>query len=439
MAPLAGPVVAAAVVLPDGWIVAELDDSKRVDPETRVALDREIRGVALAVGVGVVSERVIDRINIYRPGSWRCGSRLAAVRAVRPRSSRRPSSAHVPGAPSRRDRRRRARAIDRGRVDHRQGRPRSASRRLPPPLASVRLRHEQGYMTPQHVSALRQHGLSPIHRLSFPRLGGESGRHGTALPGPLRSVDRGGFRGLAGIRRVRLRRRPRFLSHASEESCSSACSIRAARRWRSSARPCSFGPGLTMKLPIYLDYHATTPCDPRVVEAMLPCFREKFAIRPAAVIRSAARRRRWSSARGRWPGPRAHAGRGRLHVLRDRGQQPRDQGRGLRPARGRGRHPHRERADRAQVRARAPGHARGGRVQGHLARGRRARADGSRRSRRGGIGRDDPRQPDARQQRDWYDRAAGRAGRDRARSRRVGAPTPSRRSARSRSAWTTWM
>lgn len=31
-----------------------------------------------------------------------------------------------------------------------------------------------------------------------------------------------------------------------------------------------------MKLPIYLDYHATTPCDPRVVEAMVPCFRERF-------------------------------------------------------------------------------------------------------------------------------------------------------------------
>jgi cysteine desulfurase len=31
-----------------------------------------------------------------------------------------------------------------------------------------------------------------------------------------------------------------------------------------------------VKLPIYLDYHATTPCDPRVVEAMLPCFQEKF-------------------------------------------------------------------------------------------------------------------------------------------------------------------
>ncbi len=31
-----------------------------------------------------------------------------------------------------------------------------------------------------------------------------------------------------------------------------------------------------MKLPIYMDYHATTPCDPRVVEAMLPYFTEHF-------------------------------------------------------------------------------------------------------------------------------------------------------------------
>ena len=212
MAPLAGPVVAAAVVLPDGWIVAELDDSKRVDPETRVALDREIRGVALAVGVGVVSEQVIDRINIYHsrtPGD--AARALAAVCAVRPRSSRRPSSAHVPG-PSRRDRGRRARAIDRGCVDHRQGRPRSAPRRLSPPLASVRVRHEQGI----HDAAARL-GPAPARTVAdpspvVPARMGRGGRDGTALPGPLRSVDRGRFRGLAGVRRVRLRRRSRLAS-----------------------------------------------------------------------------------------------------------------------------------------------------------------------------------------------------------------------------------
>ena len=31
-----------------------------------------------------------------------------------------------------------------------------------------------------------------------------------------------------------------------------------------------------MNLPVYMDYHATTPCDPRVLEAMLPWFSEHF-------------------------------------------------------------------------------------------------------------------------------------------------------------------
>jgi ribonuclease HII len=171
MAPLAGPVVAAAVVLPDGWIVAELDDSKRVDPFTREALDREIRSVALAVGVGVVSERVIDRINIYQAGLL--AMRLALSRVSAPfdlalLDGRPPRTFPVPhraviGGDAR------VRSIAAASIIAKVARDRllaDCHRRWP----QYGFDTNKGYMTPQHVSALRQHGLSPIHRLSFPRV-----------------------------------------------------------------------------------------------------------------------------------------------------------------------------------------------------------------------------------------------------------------------------
>src|SRR5215467_13076790 len=46
MGPLAGPVVAAAVIFPPGTEIAAVDDSKALDEETRVRLDKEIRGKA---------------------------------------------------------------------------------------------------------------------------------------------------------------------------------------------------------------------------------------------------------------------------------------------------------------------------------------------------------------------------------------------------------
>jgi len=62
--PLAGPVVAAAVIFPRGFAMQGLDDSKKLSPERREDLARQIHDRAAAVGVGVVSAEDIDRHNI---------------------------------------------------------------------------------------------------------------------------------------------------------------------------------------------------------------------------------------------------------------------------------------------------------------------------------------------------------------------------------------
>jgi ribonuclease HII len=73
--PLAGPVVAAAVVLPRDGIPEGLDDSKALGAARREALLALIEGCA-EVGVGIASVEEIDRLNILR------ASHLAMVRAL---------------------------------------------------------------------------------------------------------------------------------------------------------------------------------------------------------------------------------------------------------------------------------------------------------------------------------------------------------------------
>src|SRR6476646_3393485 len=65
VAPLAGPVVAAAVVFPPETEIAGVDDSKKLDPQTRAALAVQIRARAAGVAVGIASVEEIDRLNIY--------------------------------------------------------------------------------------------------------------------------------------------------------------------------------------------------------------------------------------------------------------------------------------------------------------------------------------------------------------------------------------
>lgn len=68
MAPLAGPVVAGAAILPDGFRPRGLDDSKKVDPALREKLALEIRTHAIAWAVGTATVEEIDQINIYHAG-----------------------------------------------------------------------------------------------------------------------------------------------------------------------------------------------------------------------------------------------------------------------------------------------------------------------------------------------------------------------------------
>jgi ribonuclease HII len=76
MAPLAGPVIAAAVILKPGTRIKGVNDSKQLTPEERDALEPEIRASCVAVGIGCAEVKEIDTINIYHAGL------LALTRAV---------------------------------------------------------------------------------------------------------------------------------------------------------------------------------------------------------------------------------------------------------------------------------------------------------------------------------------------------------------------
>ncbi|MFC4076410.1 ribonuclease HII [Salinithrix halophila] len=64
--PLAGPVTAAAVILPEDFDAIGLNDSKKLTREERQALRTRIEGGALAVGIGIVDNQTIDEINILQ-------------------------------------------------------------------------------------------------------------------------------------------------------------------------------------------------------------------------------------------------------------------------------------------------------------------------------------------------------------------------------------
>ncbi len=166
--PLAGPVVAAAVILADEVDLPGLDDSKRLRPEERERLDEAIRAQAVAVAVAEVGSEVIDRVNVYQASLRAMGQ---AVKALEPApdhvlvDARRIPALDLPQTP----------LIGGDALDgsiaaasivakvHRDARMRELDGRYP----GYGFARHKGYPTNEHLESLRRLGPCEIHRRSY--------------------------------------------------------------------------------------------------------------------------------------------------------------------------------------------------------------------------------------------------------------------------------
>jgi ribonuclease HII len=98
LAPLAGPVVACAILMPDGELIDGVRDSKTLSRKQREQLDPIIRESAVAYGIGAASAREVERLN---PRAASHIAMLRAVRALEQRYGRRIDFSLVDGAPAR--------------------------------------------------------------------------------------------------------------------------------------------------------------------------------------------------------------------------------------------------------------------------------------------------------------------------------------------------
>lgn len=63
--PLAGPVVAAAVILPKNCKIKGLNDSKKIPKKKHLEIFQAVQDQALSIGIGIIDNQVIDQVNIY--------------------------------------------------------------------------------------------------------------------------------------------------------------------------------------------------------------------------------------------------------------------------------------------------------------------------------------------------------------------------------------
>lgn len=166
--PLAGPVVAAAVVLPPDTLVEGADDSKQLSREVRERLFDDILRAALCVGVGAASVREIDRRNILR------ATTVAMQRALE-RLAPAPEHVVIDGLPVKWLGREHEAVVDGDALIHSIGCASIVAKvvrdrlmeRLGARYPGYGWERNSGYGTAEHRSAIDELGLTPHHRLTF--------------------------------------------------------------------------------------------------------------------------------------------------------------------------------------------------------------------------------------------------------------------------------
>ena len=166
--PLAGPVVAAAVILPEGVEIEGAADSKALTAKSRTGLAREIHARAAAVAIGAASAREIDRINILR-ATARAMNRALGRLAVAP------DHVVVDGLPVRDLEWEHEAVVGGDGIVHsiacasivaKVCRDRLMTR-LAARYPEYGWERNMGYATREHREAVRRCGLTPHHRTSF--------------------------------------------------------------------------------------------------------------------------------------------------------------------------------------------------------------------------------------------------------------------------------
>jgi ribonuclease HII len=166
--PLAGPVVASCVILPEGCLIEGLNDSKKLSPAKRDRLYEEIVEKAVSIGTGIVDENCIDKINILN------ATKLAmkeAIEQIKPR----PDLLLIDAV--------RLEGVDIGQIPIIKGDALSVSIAAASIIAKVTrdrlidqmdglypqygFKQHKGYGTLDHINAIKKYGICPIHRISF--------------------------------------------------------------------------------------------------------------------------------------------------------------------------------------------------------------------------------------------------------------------------------